>query len=205
MNRGLLALIAALLVAGVATANAPPPPVRSIPTDHKITTETEYPDHDFYLVGEKVVAVTLDPKKPIELSAKPGDSYEYTFVAIPKGAGKKFESEKEFHAALRKGDRIKGQVEANTVLRASAVLLTTDRRDRLVQEHKVEKIEARAVVLTTKTIEPTKDGEKKPAPGKAPNPPGVAPLASGWIAGLAAFAALTLGGLWVVGRGRRKV
>ena len=55
MYRASLALVVVLLAVGVVAANAGPPPGKNLPVEHKITTDKEYPEYTFYLVGDKPV------------------------------------------------------------------------------------------------------------------------------------------------------
>lgn len=209
MNREFLALAAVFVVAGVAAANAGPPRTKVMPVEHTITTEKEYPDYNFYLVDEKVVAVKFDPRNPIELKPKAGEKYAYTLVALPKDTAKAFSTENELHRALLKERKLDGRAQTQIRFGSSFNAYQTDRRDKLVQEHKVEKISAKdGIVLKTATVEakkdePKKDGEKKDSPEDEPL--AAAPRGGTWVAGLAATLAVTFGGLWLVGRSRRKV
>jgi hypothetical protein len=210
MNRAFLTLITVFVVAGVAAPNAGPPRTKVLPVEHKITTEKEYADYNFYLVDEKVVAVKFDPKNPIELKPKAGDKYAYALVALPKDAAKAFQTEDELHQALVKDRKIEGRAQTQIRFGSSFNAFQSDARDKAVQEHKVEKITAKdGIVLKTKTVEASKDAPKKDAP-KKDSPEDDAPLAAAprgrtWVAGLAAALGMTFGGLWLVSRGRRKL
>jgi hypothetical protein len=209
MNRELLALAAVVVFTAVAVANAGPPRTKVMPVEHKITTEKEYPDHNFYLVDEKVVAVKLDPKNPIELKPKANEKYAYTLVAIPKDVAKAFKTEDELHQALLKEHKIDGRAQTKIRFGSSFNAFATDKRDKTVQEHKVEKINAKeGIVLTTKTVEAKMDEPKKDAPKKdSPDdePLASAPRSAMLVSGLAAALGVTFGGLWLVGRNRRKM
>lgn len=210
MYRVLLALGLGLLAATAARADfGPPKGGKSITVDHKITTAKAYPDYAFYTIfgngkAAKITAVKLDPKTPIEIkgAGNAGVTRVGYLVAVPKNASKAYGTEKEFHEALKIG-KVEGFVQTKGRLDSTQLVKDTDKRARVLVEHKLTSIDAKnGIVLDTK-----KGG---PAPGKpeeeaAPGVTAYTPRGGLWVAGAAAFAALTLGGLWVAGRSRRKV
>ncbi len=210
MNR-LLALLTVGLVAGVALADVPPPKgQKRITIDHKIATDKEIGDYAFYtLIGrDEPAAVKFDPKTPIVVkgAGRGGIGRIASLVAVPKNAGKNYGTEKEFLDAIKSG-KVDGQVTAKTQLPAFTVVRDTDKREVIVMEHTFEKIDAKeGIVLKTKA-EPKKDGDKKDSPEEddSDTPTAQAPRGGVWVAGVAAALAVMLGGLWVVGRTRRKV
>src|SRR5438094_10667396 len=108
MKRLLAALVVGLLTASVLVADVPPPPgFKRVTIDHKITTEKDYADYAFFTVigKDKVTAVKLDTKTPVEILAKDrgGRFLGCTLVAVPKDAAKKYDSEKDFLAAIAAG------------------------------------------------------------------------------------------------------
>jgi hypothetical protein len=222
MGRAVLALGGVLLVAGAVTANTPPPPevfLKRVPqaVDYTVTTEKELPDYDFYLVGEPIRAVSFGPKKPIELKSKSEGSISYTLVAVPKGSDKKYASEADFHAALRKKDGIAGRVQA-TIGFVSPVEQFAQfwKPEPRVEAYEVEDIGPKVGIWLLTKEERRKKREadalaplapKKDAPDEE-DAPGVSthlPQGRMWIAGLTASLAVMLGGVWIVGRARRKV
>jgi hypothetical protein len=205
MYHGSVALTAVLLATGVAAANAPPSPGRLIPVEHTVTTDKEYPDYDFYLIdpgNKKVVAVKFGPKNPIELKAKPGESYSYRLAGVPKGEEKNYANEEDFHSTLGKEGGAH-QSYARRYFESSVSAALTDKRDRIVREHKVEKIDAKEsiIVLTTKDVESKKDA---PEDDDAPGVSAYAPRDGTLVAGVAASLAVMLGGLWLAGRVRAR-
>jgi hypothetical protein len=206
MYRAALATGVVLLVTGVVIANGAPPRVKMIPAEHRIITDKEYPDYTFYLLsgGEKIAAVPFDPKTPVTITkAKPGEFDSFLLVAVPKSAAKEFENDK----ALRKAiidNKIEGLAQAKSPLPSAARVLLNDKRTEVVQEHKVEKISAKdGIVFVTKDVEPKKEGDKKDSPDDDA-PLASAPRGGVLIAGLAASLAALVGGMWLVGRTRRK-
>ncbi len=121
MKRLLGTLAFGLIVTGAARADLLPPGTKNIPIEHKIETEKEYPDWVFYVVRGSggVEKVTLDPKKPLVIpgsagvgngpARQPGEKERIVpyrakaLAAIPKDAAKKYDSEKELHAAIEDG------------------------------------------------------------------------------------------------------
>ena len=197
-----------VLLASTARADlAPPPPPKGMKYAkamiHKFTTESEIPDYDFYTLvtepGDKrtVTRVELSPKSPVEWDrSKVHRRSIFKLTAVPKGAAKKYDTEKAFFAALHQGDG-KGQ------------LYTKDEfwRHPLVKETEKEPVEA--VYTITKVNE--KDGIVIPVTYERPKlPPGCEPDEDGsasalprsgvWVAGLAVAAAFVTGGLWLTRR-----
>ena len=211
MSRVLLALGLGLLAASAVRADGlPPKGVKTVAVDHKITTDREYPDYDFYTVfgssrAAKVVAVKFDPKTPIEIAG--GGNFGVTRVgylaAVPKDAAKKYDTEKEFHDALKTG-KVEGLVRTKGRLESVQTVKDTDARKSVLVEHKLTSLDAKGgIVLDTKKDDAP---DKKESPDEdAPGVTAYTPRGGLWVAGGAAFAAVTLGGLWAVGRTRRKV
>jgi hypothetical protein len=212
MNRLLAALVVGL-AAGVALADvAPPTDVKDIPIDYRITTDAEIPGWRFFTVigPDRVTPVTLAPDSPVLIdgSDRPAPYTYGFFTAVPTDAAKRYATEKEFHDAV-KDSKVPGQVLAKTPLGAFAVSSKdTDPRNGIVMEYALKKIDGKEIVL-----ELSKDSPKPRAVigGDSPEGGSEAPKdrpsarRAGWIAGLAALAALLLGGLWLASRARRKV
>jgi len=185
----LAAALAVLLVAGGVRADlAPPPWLKRVVVDHKITTDKEYPGWMFFtVIGETVSAVNLDPKTPIEIkgAGRNGIGRLGCLVAVPKGAEKKYASEKEFHEAIRQG-QVEGLVADKTDLDSVATVDATDPRTTIVKEYVLSEIDAKeGIVLKAKDVEKPKD-----------SPDAV------WIAGLAGALAVVFAGLWLARRNR---
>jgi hypothetical protein len=217
MYRVLPALALALLAAPVVRADGlPPPGLKRVPIDYKFTTEKEYPDYQFFTLSggkgprAKLNAVKLDPKTPALFpgAGRTGVGRQGALVAVPKGAAKNYETEEKFHLAI-KNREVEGMIVTKANLDSQESIKDTDTRTVVVYEAAVEKVDKDGVVLKwKKQEEPKKNGDKKDAPDDDDAPPGAnvsAPRGGTLIAGLASALALTLGGLWLVGRTRRKV
>ena len=223
MSRALLALGLVLLAVSGAQADLKPPMgQKSVTLDHKFTTEKEWPDYQFFtLVGgqgprAKLTALKLDPKTPATLPGaerSPGIGRSGLLIAVPKDAEKNYKTEKEFHDAL-KGLKVEGLIRAKPNFDARTTIKDTDKRTVILYEHLIEKVDAKdGIVVTTKRdVEPKKEPDKKDSPeddsDTLDDTPGVTaytPRGGVWVAGLACFAAITLGGLWLAGRSKRKV
>jgi hypothetical protein len=218
MYRTVLALGIGLLAVNAGRADVRPPAgFKSVPLDHKITTEKEYPDYLFFTVTggkgpkAKLAAVPFDPKTPIVLAGagRAGIGRQGAVVAVPKDAAKNYDTEEKFHLAI-KNRTVGGMIQTKFNLDSRTTVKDTDARTAVVEEFAVEKIDPKGgIVLTRKKSESTpekKDGEKKDAPDGDDVPTGAStslPRGGGMMAGLSATLALVLGGLWVVGRGRR--
>lgn len=232
--RRLIAFLALALAAGIAAGDAAPPPgFRLVTLDYKITTDKDFPDYAFYtvVVDGQVTAVKFDSKTPVSLLGKNGGRrfLGWTLVAVPKDAAKKYDSEGDFHSAIRSG-KVEGQVKAKEVFSAQREVKDAGKRNPLLVEYKVTQVGAKGIVLVAQKDEAPKEAPKNgkdspdddsdfPVRWKCGNdgpedsfdlftssdaPPGHTPRGGMLVAGLAGFGALTLGGLWVIGRTRRK-
>lgn len=218
MSRVLLALGLGLLAASAARADGlPPKGSKRVTLDHRFTAEKEFPDYRLFAVvggqGAKatVTPIKLDPKTPATLPGagrSAGIGRSGTLVAVPKDAEKNYATEKEFHEAI-KLQKVDGLVRARANFDNASTLKDTDKRDTIVHEHKIEKVDKDGITFSTKRdadAPEKKDGDKKePSDEDAPGVTAYTPRGGLWVAGVAVFAAVTLGGLWVVGRSRRKV
>jgi hypothetical protein len=191
---------------------APPPGFKIVRTDHKITTEKDQPDYEFFTVlGKDVTPVKFDAKTPAAILAKDHRGPRFmgrAFVAVPTGAAKKYDDEKEFYAAIAAG-KVEGQVKAKQVFYAQQQVKDAVQGDTIVLEYKLDKIDAKDGIVLSKKDESKKEGGKD-SPDDGDDAPDREPVASAprggmWVAGLAGFAAVMLGGLWLAGRARRKV
>lgn len=210
MNNLLVALTV-LVVAGTAVADIPPPKgQKRVSAEYKITTDKEIPGYTFYTIvgGDLIKAITFDPKSPIDLSGsnRLGGARPAALVAVPAGAAKKYATEKEFHDAL-KARKVEGQVSARVSLNSFAVIKDTDPRTTVLREYTFEKIDPKeGIVLKAKDQVAPKKGAGKEAPEDDSDASVAdAPPRGAWVAGAAAALAVTLGGLWIAGRARRKV
>lgn len=214
MNRLLAAMVLGLFLVGVVRADIPPPKgLKRVTVDHKIVTDKEYPDYVFFTLigggktGGTLTAVKLDPKTPVVITGagRGGIGRLGSFIGVPKDAATKYDTEKDFHAAIKEG-KVEGLVKAKKNFDAFTVVKDTDTRKLIVMEYSLDKIDAKdGIVLTAKTEETPK---KDPPPEESdiPTDDGIAtaytPRGGVWVAGLAGSAALVFGGLWVVRRNR---
>jgi hypothetical protein len=213
MNRFFAAAAVAALAAGLVVADVPPPAgFKRVQVDHKITTDKDLPDYEFFtLIGkDRVSAVKLDSKTSVEILAKDrgGRFFGCTFVAVPKESGKNYASEKEYFAAIA-ASKVEGLVKAKQTFGTQMQVKDSDPRDKTVTEYKLDKVDKDGIVLVVKKDEPNKDAPKKDGGKDAPDdgdaPVATVPHGGTLVAGLAACAAVLLGGFWVVGRIRHKV
>lgn len=215
----LIAGVVVLGFAGVALADiAPPKGFKRVPLDHKTTAEKEYADYAFYTITgrETVAAVKLHPKNPLTISGtgRAGPNGYVQLVAVPKDAAKKYDAEKDFHAAIA-GGKVEGLVKSKTGFGGVTTIKTEDARKTVTEEHKLEKIDAKEGLVVTavkaegKDDKPTTAPPKDPKPGEEDGDAGEAvaftPRGGVWVAALAATAAVALAGVWLAGRRRRDV
>lgn len=197
-----------VVLAGASTAIAdigPPPGFKRVPAEHKITTEKEYPDYVFYSVLAGVATeLKLDPKTPAKVVGTGlGPMRSARLVAVPKGASKKFDSEKAFLEAVAKG-KVEGMARAKEWFGGQAEVKESDTRKLVVTEYKIEKVDPKEgiVFVADKKDAPKSKCEDSDDSDDAA-PIAYAPKGGGWVAGLAGTFAVVLAGLWVARRGRR--
>lgn len=201
MSRTLAVLVLGALAVSFARADIPPPKgLKRVNLEHKITTDKEFGDYVLYTVsgGDKVTAMKLDPKTPATITAGGGRYRTATLVAVPKGADKKYDNEKDFLAAVAKGT-VEGMLKAKTTFDAITTVKDTDTRTKIVNEYTLDKIDPKdGIVLTAK-----KEGKEGPEEASDGSDAVVAsPRGGTWIAGLAASLGLLLAGLWLATRNR---
>lgn len=221
----LLAVAAVLAVAVPAPADiAPPIPkgFKRVPLTHRVVTDKEFPDYALFTVEvidsfrgntRSAAPAKLDAKTPLSLTTTSGASVSrsYELVAVPKDAGKKYATEKEFHKAVADG-KVPGQVRSKTIISggSSRDVKDSDPRKAVVEEYKLEKIDAKDGVVI-KSATPAAAGSAPPKDSPKPEEEeeaaaaGYAPRGGVWVAGLAAAAAVVTAGLWVARRGRREL
>jgi hypothetical protein len=209
MTRTLSVFTLGLLCAAAARADvAPPPGFKRVTVEHKITTGKDYPGYVFFAVsgGDKATPVKLAPNTPATITAGAGRYRLASLVAVPKDAAKKFESEKEFRAAVAEG-KVAGLLRAKTTFAAFADVKAAGAPKTMVKEYKLEKIDPKEGIV----LVPVKKAGAPGAPPQeesdedAPDGPEVtaaAPRGRLWVAGLAAFAGLAFAGLWLARRPR---
>lgn len=208
-----LAMVGALITVSVAFADvAPNPGFKRVPLEHKVSIEKDAPDYVFFSVSGLGDAkpVKLDAKNPATLKASGGGPGRAVYlVAVPKDAGKKFDNEKDFHAAVGKG-KIDGMIRAKTSFWAFNDIKESDPRKVIVVEYKIEKIDPKEGIVYDKDkpsakVDPSKS-PANPAPVKdgEDDSDGIVytPKGGTWVAGLAATFALVMGGLWIARRRR---
>jgi hypothetical protein len=222
MKRVFGALALALLVAGTTRADiGPPKGMKRVTIDHKITTEKDFSDYDFYTSvggdgkfgkfnGGGVTAVKFDAKTPIEIKGagrNPGIGRQGSLYAVPKDAAKKYDSEKDFFAALRSG-KVEGQIRAKHNFDSITTIKDTDPRTTVLMEWKVENLDAKDgfAMKYPKLDEvkpvPPKEGKDGLEDEEEDAAVAFAPKGGVWIAGLAATLGLVFAGLWLARRSR---
>lgn len=223
MNRMLLAVAVAGLMVSAALADiAPPIPkgLKRVPVTRHVTTEKDHADYTFFTVEvidsfrgktrNPASPVKFDPKTPIALSPYVGGSASrsYELVAVPKGAGKGFDNEKDFHKAITDG-KVTGLLKAKTTISGagSEDIKESDPRKEVVKEYKLEKVDAKEGLVVTPAKEAPKSAPGKRDGSEESDEPGdevaAAPRGGLWVAGIAATLALVFAGVWFAGRNRR--
>jgi hypothetical protein len=81
-------------------------------------------------------------------------------VAVPKDAAKRYASVKDFQAAIAAG-KVEGMVKGNARFSPETTLKDTDPRRSVMEEHKLEKLDAKEGLV----IKPI---QKKPGPSEEP-------------------------------------
>jgi len=201
--------VLALFAANAALADiGPPPGFKRIPAEHKITTEKEYPDYDFYkVVGETATLVRLDPKTSATVTGPGVGPYRSgRLAAVPKDASKKYGSEKEFFAAVGKG-KVEGLLWAKPWFGGQTEVKVNETRKVIVTEYKIEKIDSKlGIVFVGEKKEadaPPASAKDSPEASDGTTPTAYTPKSGAWVAGLAGTFAVVLTGLWIARRGRR--
>ena len=204
--------VATLIVGGAVWADIPPPPpaasFKRVPVEYKIGVTQAFPESTFFLVNEwgrdtTVKEIKLSPKEPLEVNVS---GWRTTLVAVPKEAGKGYATEKELHSALISG-KVTGAVELKIGSSSFADIKKEDSRTKIVKESIVEKIDPKKGI----TLRKAKKDEKETgdAPDDEDTETGLGnsrvtfvdiPRGGMWVAGLAAFMAVALAGLWLIRR-----
>lgn len=223
--RRLLSVLMLAAFAGAAVADVPPPPPPKGKKYVNVSNEVLLGKDVSGYVFVKQVNTFPGGGKPasskLELSTtKPTaipEPARRTFVnlfAVPQDAAKEFKSDDDLFDALRT-KKVKGAVSigfyntatVSDTVKGDTVKWTTTIT--AIDEKGIKtKVEGEGYEEPKKGKGPnTKDGpdDEEEAAGGAPTPTAQAPRGGVWVAGLAAFAALTLGGFWLAGRTRRKV
>jgi len=202
MRHAILALASVLVVAAVAVADVLKPAIfqKTVTVEHTITTDKDHPDYVFFLIpdGGKPIAVKFGPKQPIVFKGTT-NAKDRGLVAVPTASRKGYATEEDFERAV--GDsKVDGMVRANETLFAWIFTPLKDKRNTIIREYKLAKIDPKAgVVLEMTEVDPNGTGG-----GCGDSTHESSLSVRTWIAGLAASLGIALGGLRVAGRVRRK-
>jgi hypothetical protein len=191
MNRLLAALTVGLLTTSAALADIPPPPPPKGKKYVSVNNEVVLgKDVSGFVFVQQVGTGPGRPKfayeklelTPGKATAMPaGGRYTYvSLIAVPEDAAKGFKTDAELFEALG-ANTVPDSVKGNSVKWTHTITA-------IGKGGVKTKVEGEGYVPTDK-------------PGKKGRPSG---LAGAWVAGVAAFAAFLLGGMWLAGRGRRK-
>lgn len=220
MNR-LLAALTVGLIAGVAVADIPPPPPPKGKKYVSVNNEVVLAkDVSGYVFVKQVTSIPARPKptySKLELTAdkataipEPARRTYVTLFAVPADAAREFKTDDELFDALG-AKKVKGV--HGISFNSSATVSDKVKGDSVKWTTTVTAIDDKGIKTKVEGegYEPPAD-KPKPGGGKPPEEEEEAPVASAhtprggvWVAGLATFAALTLGGFWLAGRARRKV
>lgn len=201
MNKLLTAFVVALLVASVATADIPPPPPPKGKKYVNVSSEVVLgKDVTGYVFVTQVNTFPGAPKPTfakVELTAAKavamppgGRRTSVNLIAVPQDAAKAFKTDDELFDALG-ANKVKGTHRVG--FGGTATVSDTIKGDSVKWTYTVTAIDDKGMKTKVEG-----DGYEVPKKGKEPAPPGAS-----WVAGGAAALAVTLGGLWLVGRGRR--
>lgn len=201
MPRSVALAILVFGIAGLARADiAPPKGIKRIPVEGKLIAERAFADYVFFAVsgGDKATPLTIDPKNPATIRAAGGRYRVANLVAVPKEAARKFDSEKDFHAAVAKG-KVDGLVKSKVNFFATTDVKDSDTRKTAVQEYKLVKVDAKEIVL--EAVKAEKDSPKN-APDDEPEQMSATPRNGILVSGIAGFLGLALAGVWIARRFR---
>lgn len=196
--------MAVAMVAGMAWADLPIPPLEKDEKEVSVTSEVLLgKDVTGYVFVQKVGQGPGAPQysyEKVELSQKTpkamANNGRYTYVslvAVPEDAAKEFKTDKDLFAALE-ARRVKGVHEVSLGGGTVRVKKAAVKENALTETYTITAIDAKEGIKTSKNgglpDEPKKD-EKKPL---ALSEPGT------FVGGFAAALSITLGGLWLVRR-----
>ncbi|MBN9118085.1 MAG: hypothetical protein J0I06_02785 [Planctomycetes bacterium] len=221
MNR-ILALLTVGAFAGAAFADVPPPPPPKGKKYVSVSSEVVLgKDVAGYVFVKQVTSfpgrpkptyakVELNTEKPTAIP-EPARRTFVTLFAVPRDAAKGFKTDDELFDALG-ANKVKGAHHISFT--STATVSDKVKADSVKWTYTITAIDPKDGIKTKvegegyepPTEKPKRNGEGKDSPeDDAPTAAVPAPRGGTWVAGLAAFGALTLGGLWLAGRGRRKV
>jgi hypothetical protein len=223
MNR-LLALLTVAVFAGVAVADIPPPPPPKGKKYVSVSAEVVLgKDVSGYVFVQQVGTglprtnysyekLELTPGKAKAMAAS-GRRVFVSLFAVPQDVVKEFSTDADLFAALG-ADKVKSVRRLS--LPGTATVSDTVKGDSVKWTYTVTAIDKDGIKSKVEGEGYEPPPEKKPKatdkPAKNDSPEDAteetAPTANVrggvWVSGLAAFAAITLGGLWLAGRSRRK-
>lgn len=222
----LLVVVVVAAVAGVAVADVPPPPPPKGKKYVNVSSEVKLAKGvSGYVFVTSVTNFRPAPDKPTfakaELGAEKatampaaGRRTAVALVAVPQAAAAEFKTDADLFAALA-ANKVKGTQRVEFA--GTATVSDAIKGDAVKWTYTVTGIDDKGIKTTAEGdgYEPPK-AKKEPKNGKEPknqdegdegDEPDAPLTARGgpMVAGVAASAALMLGGLWVVGRGRRRV
>ncbi len=204
MNKKLTALTVALLCANVAIADVPPPPPpkgkKYISVNSEVILGKDVTGYVFVTQvstfparGATHAKVEFPAGKAVAMPAG-GRRTFVELIAVPQDAAKEFKTDAELFTALGT-NKVKGTQRLG--FGGTATVADTIKGASVKWTHTITAIDAKGIKAKVEG-----EGYEVPVPKK-----GKEPLALGglWMAGGAAALAVMFGGLWVVGRKRRKV
>jgi hypothetical protein len=214
----LLALLTFVLVADIALADVPPPPPpkgkKYVSVNNEVLLGKDVTGYVFVqsLGGFGPGAPGLTYKK-LELSTEKatemptiGRRTFVSLIAVPQDAAKEFKTDDDLFAAI-KAKKVKGTL--SIAFNGTATVSDKVKENSVKWTHTITAIDAKGIKTKVEGagIEPPVEKPKKDSPqddADAPTDSAQTPRGGMLIAGVAAFAAIMLGGLWFVGRTRRK-
>ncbi len=207
MNR-FLALLTVGLIAGVATADAAPPPppkgMKYVSVSNEVVLGKDVTGYVFVQqVGTRpgtpkftYSKVELTTQKPVAMAAS-GRRTFVTLIAVPQDAAKEFKTDADLFAALE-ANKVKGAHPLDFA--STATVPDTVKGDSVKWTHTVTAIDPKGGIKTKVEGEGAEQATEKPGKKNKPPAPGVS-----WMAGGATALAVLLGGFWLASRARRKV
>jgi hypothetical protein len=219
MNK-LLALLTVGAVAGVAVADVPPPPPpkgqKYVSVSSEVILGKGVSGYTFVQQvgmfpggGATFNKLDLSDKKATAMAAG-GRRRFVNLLAVPQDEAKGFATDDDLFSAL-KANKVKGAHHIG--FPGTATVSDTVKGDAVKWTYTITAIDTKGIKTTVEgegAPKPTARPEKAPANDSpdeegAPGAAVAAPRGGMWIAGLAAFAGLLLGGFWLAGRIRHKV
>jgi len=195
MKRLVLSLLAALVSVTLVRADLALPPPKGkkfVAVLHSVKLDKDISGYLFFtrqlgLRNGNFEKIELSADKAVTLSS--GGKFGLQLLAVPVAVAKNYPTEKELLAALT--DKLDGVASAR--FDRTALIPEKDDRKELTVEHIITGFDAKKGIQM-KDNRDAPDGPKQDESGFAPS--GIRPV----ISGLAATAAFTLGGLWLVRR-----